>query len=124
MTKVKTTKAGGFEFDLGLPVPDPVRSARTSETAQKLAAMPVGASFLEEVARKTEIKDEAEREKIFKEDQRSTASRIAGAIRRFTTARAKDGDESYKFESRTVDNPELGSGVRVYRVAVDGKKAA
>jgi hypothetical protein len=108
---VKTVEKGGFKFDTGLPVPPMVRGARSSETADKLAAMPVGASFLEPVSVPETIKDEAEREKVFKENARTVSNRLSGAIRRF-----KKNNEGFEFAMRTVNDATAGTGVRVWRV--------
>lgn len=108
----KTVEAGGFKFDTGLEVPVAARAQRSSETADKLKAMPVGSSFLEPVSAPDTIKDEAEREKVFKEKARTVSNRLSGAIRRFT----KNNPEGFKFETRTVNDPVLGQGVRVFRV--------
>lgn len=108
---VKTVEKGGFKFDTGLPVPPMVRGARSSETADKLAAMPVGASFLEPVTVPDTIKDEAEREKVFKENARTVSNRLSGAIRRF-----KKNNEGFEFAMRTVNDATSGVGVRVWRV--------
>jgi len=108
---VKTVDKGGFKFDTGLPVPPMVRGARSSETADKLAAMPVGASFLEPVSVPETIKDEAEREKVFKENARTVSNRLSGAIRRF-----KKNNEGFEFAMRTVNDATAGTGVRVWRV--------
>ena len=108
---VKTVEKGGFKFDTGLPVPPIVRDARSSETADKLAAMPVGASFLEPVSVPETIKDEAEREKVFKENARTVSNRLSGAIRRF-----KKNNEGSEFAMRTVNDASAGTGVRVWRV--------
>ncbi len=109
--KTKTVKAGDFTFETGLEVPAMTRNVRTSETAAKLTAMPIGASFLETVERNKTIKDDVEREKVFKEDCRTVANRLSGAIRRF-----KAKNEGYEFVTRVVDGAEVGSGVRVWRV--------
>lgn len=108
---VKTVENGGFKFDTGLPVPPMVRGARSSETADKLAAMPVGASFLESVSVPETIKDEAEREKVFKENARTVSNRLSGAIRRF-----KKNNDGFEFAMRTVNDATSGVGVRVWRV--------
>tara|TARA_R100001086_G_scaffold22177_2_gene10686 strand:- start:368 stop:736 length:369 start_codon:yes stop_codon:yes gene_type:complete len=108
---VKTVEKGDFKFDTGLPVPPMVRGARSSETADKLAAMPVGASFLEPVSVPETIKDEAEREKVFKENARTVSNRLSGAIRRF-----KKNNEGFEFAMRTVNDATAGTGVRVWRV--------
>jgi len=114
--KAKTaTAAPAFKFDTNLPVPPMTRGARTSETADKLKAMPVGASFLEPVAAPDTIKDEGERDKVFKEKARTVSNRLSGAIRRFK----KNNPEGYEFAMRTVNDPALGQGVRVWRVEAD-----
>jgi len=110
-TAAKTVKSGEFTFDTGLDVPAMTRGSRTSETASKLAAMPVGASFLEPVEIPATIKDPAEREKVFKEKARTVSNRLSGAIRRFK----KNNPEGFEFAMRTVDDPALGAGVRVWR---------
>lgn len=109
-TAAKTVKSGEFTFDTGLDVPAMTRGSRTSETASKLAAMPAGASFLEPVEVPDTIKDPAEREKVFKEKARTVSNRLSGAIRRF-----KKTHEGFEFAMRTVDDPALGTGVRVWR---------
>ena len=111
MTDTPTVKNGGFTFDTGLEVPATARPSRTSETAEKLAAMPVGASFLEPVAVPDTIEDSAERQKVFKENARTVSNRLSGAIRRFK----KRNPEGFAFAMRTVDSPDLGTGVRVWR---------
>lgn len=110
-TAPKTVETGGFKFDTGLPVPAMVRGARSSETAEKLAAMPVGASFLEDVTVSEAIKGDAERDKAFKEQARTVSNRLSGAIRRF-----KKNNPGFEFLMRTVNDPALGTGVRVWRV--------
>lgn len=110
-TAAKTVKSGKFTFDTGLDVPAITHGSRTSETASKLAAMPVGASFLEPVEVLDTIKDPAEREKVFKEKARIVSNRLSGAIRRFK----KNNPEGFEFAMRTVDDPALGTGVRVWR---------
>lgn len=113
----KTVKSGDYEFETGLDVPALTRATRTSETAQKLAAMPVGASFLEPVERNKSIKDEGERNKVFKETCRTVSNRMSGAIRRF-----KKNHDGYDFATRVVDDPALGAGVRVWRVEAAAAK--
>lgn len=116
----KTVKVGAFQFDMGLPVPEAKRgAAKTSAMNERLAAMPVGASFLEVVSVPETIKDEAERKKVFTETTRSVMNRISGSVRRFTKNHA-----DHKFELRTVDDDVLGHGVRVYRIAVAANEAA
>ena len=110
-TAPATVEKGGFKFDTGLPVPPMVRGARSSETADKLGAMPVGASFLEPVTVPDTIKDEGEREKAFKEQARKVSNRLSGAIRRF-----KKTHDGYEFAMRTVNDKTSGAGVRVWRV--------
>jgi len=110
-TAAKTVKSGEFTFDTGLDVPAMTRGSRTSETASKLAAMPVGASFLEPVEVPATIKDPAEREKVFKEKARTVSNRLSGAIRRF-----KKNNEGFEFAMRTVNDATAGTGVRVWRV--------
>ena len=107
----KTVKSGQFEFDTGMTVPATVRGARSSETADKLAAMPVGASYLEPVTVPDTIKGDVERDKAFKEIARTTSNRMSGVIRRF-----KKNNEATEFAIRTVNDPVLGQGVRVWRV--------
>jgi len=107
----KTVEKGGFKFDMGLPVPAMERGARSSETSEKLAAMPVGASFLEPVTVPEAIKDAAERDKAFKEQARMVSNRLSGAVRRF-----KKNREGFEFAMRTVNDPATGAGVRVWRV--------
>lgn len=106
----KTVKVGDFEFETGLPIPAMTRGTRTSETAAKLAALPVGASFLEPVTVPDTIKSADEREKAFKEAARTASNRLSGAIRRF-----KKSNSGYEFAMRTVNDTEMGSGVRVWR---------
>jgi hypothetical protein len=108
----KKVKEAGFEFDVDLPIPAATRTGRQSETAQRLAAMPVGASFLEAVTVPDTIKKEDERAASFREQARAVANRLSGAIRRF-----RDKDPVKRFELRTVSDDTLGYGVRVYRVA-------
>lgn len=105
--------ASPFHFDMDLPIPTVARVARTSDTAAKLAAMPVNASFLEPVIVPATITDPVEASKTFKELARSTSNRLSGAIRRF-----KKSNPSHDFEMRTVDDAILGVGVRVWRKAV------
>lgn len=107
----KTIKSGEFTFETGLKVPAMTRGSRTSETADKLAAMPVGASFLEPVEIRDTIKDADERDKVFKEKARTVSNRLSGAIRRFK----KNNPTGFEFAMRTVDDPDLGTGVRVWR---------
>lgn len=107
----KTVRSGQFEFDTDMPVPTPVRGARSGETADKLAAMPFGASYLEPVTVPDTIKGDVERDKAFKEIARTTSNRVSGVIRRF-----KKNNENTEFTIRTVNDPVLGQGVRVWRV--------
>lgn len=112
-TTPKTVEQGGFKFETGLPVPPLARGSRSSKTADMLAAMPVGASFLEPVTIPDSIKDETERERAFKESARSVSNRLSGAIRRF-----KKNNDGYEFAMRTVNDPVNGVGVRVWREAL------
>lgn len=121
MAKTPTPAAtSGFAFDLDLPVPALTRRVgSTSDTAEKLKAMPVGASFLEAVTVPETIKDADEREKAFKEAARTVSNRLSGAVRRF-----KKAEPSYEFVMRTVNDDKMGHGVRVWRVAVSEQPAA
>lgn len=110
-TTKATTTAGGFDFDTGVAIPA-ATTAGTSENAAKLAAMPVGSSFLIPVAMNENIKDSAERLKIFKEATRTVMNRMSGAFRRFS----KKNGAGHKFAARTVNDADLGQGVRVWRV--------
>lgn len=111
--KVKTIKAGGYEYQTSMPIPAAARGPRaSSETAEKLKNMPLGASFLEPVDPAPEnVKDEAEREKVFKENARAVANRLSGAVRRF-----KKANPDYEFVMRVVSDDDLGTGVRVWRI--------
>tara|TARA_R100000687_G_scaffold81788_1_gene79468 strand:+ start:384 stop:785 length:402 start_codon:yes stop_codon:yes gene_type:complete len=119
----KKVKVGGFEFETGLSVPPMTRGGtRSSETADKLKAMPVGASFLEPVEVPESIKDSDERAKVFKEKARTVSNRLSGAIRRF-----KKNNPGFEFNMRTVNDDSMGHGVRVWRIedtATNGKAAA
>lgn len=108
------TAASG-EFDLGLEVPPVKRSTGNggnSERRDKLMRMPIGASFLETVNVPESIKDEAEREKAFNDLCRKLSNSLSGAGRRVSKA-----DAAYNFEVRTVNDPQLGKGVRIWRTA-------
>lgn len=109
-TKTATTAASEFKFDTGLAIPPAARGARTSAIARKLQAMPVGASFLEAVTVPDTIKDDAERDKVFKETARTLSNRLSGTIRRFK----KSNPDANDFELRTVNDDTLGRGVRVW----------
>lgn len=121
-------KAGGngkgeapkFDFE-ELPIPAKGvfggRSSEANELTEKLAAVPVGKSFLEEVTVPDSITDAKEREKTFKEEAKRATNRITGAVRRFKAKNA-----GYEFAIRTVNDDTLGHGVRVWRVKEDGAK--
>ena len=103
------------EFDLGLEVPAVKRSTGNggnSERRDKLMRMPIGASFLETVNVPESIKDDAEREKAFNDLCRKLSNSLSGAGRRVSKA-----DAAYNFEVRTVNDPKLGKGVRIWRIA-------
>ena len=103
------------EFDLGLEVPAVKRSignGGNSERRDKLMRMPIGASFLETVNVPESIKDDAEREKAFNDLCRKLSNSLSGAGRRVSKA-----DAAYNFEVRTVNDPKLGKGVRIWRTA-------
>ena len=107
--------AASGEFDLGLEVPAVKRSignGGNSERRDKLMRMPIGASFLETVNVPESIKDDAEREKAFNDLCRKLSNSLSGAGRRVSKA-----DAAYNFEVRTVNDPELGKGVRIWRTA-------
>jgi hypothetical protein len=108
-----------FDFDKGLNIPEATRGARSSETADKLSAMPEGASFLEPVTVPATVTDAGERDKMFKETARSLTNRMSGAIRRF-----KAKNDGYDFAIRTVNDDTLGRGVRVWRVKLEKAQAA
>ena len=107
--------AASGEFDLGLEVPAVKRSignGGNSERRDKLMRMPIGASFLETVNVPESIKDDAEREKAFNDLCRKLSNSLSGAGRRVSKA-----DAAYNFEVRTVNDPEMGKGVRIWRTA-------
>ena len=107
--------AASCEFDLGLEVPAVKRSTGNggnSERRDKLMRMPIGASFLETVNVPESIKDDAEREKAFNDLCRKLSNSLSGAGRRVSKA-----DAAYNFEVRTVNDPKLGKGVRIWRTA-------
>lgn len=106
---IKTVKSGGFEFETGVAIPPAARNVRISEIGQKLAAMPVGASFLEPVEVPDTIKDAGERAKAFKDEARKVSNRLSGATRRF-----REANPGFAFLLRTVDDA-TGKGVRVWR---------
>ena len=83
-----------------------------SERRDKLMRMPIGASFLETVNVPESIKDDAEREKAFNDLCRKLSNSLSGAGRRVSKA-----DAAYNFEVRTVNDPKLGKGVRIWRTA-------
>ena len=119
-TAAATIEAGGYTFDNALPIPANKRGGpRASGMADKLMAMPIGASFLEAVEVPEAIKDATERGKVFKEKARSVSNRLSGAVRRF----AKKNPE-YAFGLRTVEDDVLGYGVRVWRVSALEETAA
>lgn len=107
-------EAPKFVFDDGLAIPPKGvfggRSEGSNEFAEKLAACPVGKSFLEPVVVPETITDAAERAKTFKELARKASNRITGAKRRF-----QKNNAGYEFSIRTVDDDKLGHGVRVWR---------
>lgn len=105
-TKPKATApAASSEFDTGLAVPPQASRSGTSDMARKLGAMPIGSSFLEAVEGEGDA---------FKDAQRKKSNSVTGAIRRFKNKHPGE----YEFVTRTVDTPELGRGVRVWRVEV------
>ena len=113
---VSTVTVGKFTFDVDVPVPAASRIASAkSDDAERLEAMPVGASYLEPVTVPDTVTDEAEREKTFKEKARSTTNRLSGLVRRF-----KKNHADYEFALRTV----AGQGVRVYRIEKAAAPAA
>lgn len=113
---VSTVTVGKFTFDVGVPVPAASRIASAkSDDAERLEAMPVGASYLEPVAVPDSVTDAAEREKTFKEKARSTTNRLSGLVRRF-----KKNHADYEFALRTVPM----QGVRVYRIEKAAEPAA
>ena len=105
----KTVKAGNFTFDTGLAVPAATRNTTPSELMQKLEAVPVGASFLEEVKLDANVKD-AEKETVLRERTNTVRNRVSSAIRRF---RIKHPERD--FSVRVVNDADLGVGVRVWR---------
>lgn len=110
----KGAAAPAFSFD-ELPIPAKRafggKSDASNELTEKLKAVPVGKSFLEEVKVPETITDATERAKAFKDEARRASNRITGAVRRFKKANA-----GYEFAIRTVDDDTLGHGVRVWRV--------
>lgn len=110
----KGAEASKFTFDDNLPIPPKGvfggRSGESNEFAEKLAACPVGKSFLEPVVVADTITDAAEREKAFKEQSRKAMNRITGAKRRF-----QKNNAGYEFSVRTVNDDKLGHGVRIWR---------
>lgn len=101
-----------FQYDLDLPVPTIRRSnGELSETAQMLAGMPLGASYLTPVIVPDTITDATEAEKAFKDGARIVSNRLSGAARRFVKQ-----NPGHKFDVRTVTGGEQGRGVRVYCV--------
>lgn len=105
--------APAFTLDEGLAVPSIQRVGGVA-SQYPFKDMKVGTSFLLPVKVPDTIKDADEREAAFKEEARKLSNRISGATRRF-----KERNEGYDFAIRTVNNDELGSGVRVWRVAED-----
>lgn len=109
------TSGASGEFDLDLEVPAVKRSTGNGgnrERRDKLMRMPIGASFLETVNVPESIKDDAEREKAFNDLCRKLSNSLSGAGRRVSKA-----DAAYNFEVRTVNDPKLGKGVRIWRTA-------
>lgn len=109
------TSGASGEFDLDLEVPAVKRSTGNGgnrERRDKLMRMPIGASFLETVNVPESIKDDAEREKAFNDLCRKLTNSLSGAGRRVSKA-----DAAYNFEVRTVNDPKLGKGVRIWRTA-------
>lgn len=118
---VATVTEGGFTFDTGLSIPAASRApAEASETAKRLAAMPVGASFLEAVVVPENVA-EAERDAVFKEKARTKANAVSGVIRRFKKTEAGAGKE---FLARTVNDDVAGRGIRVWRIEPTAPAAA
>lgn len=107
--------SSGFKIETGFEVP-----ARTTfgggrdSVNYPFAEMPVGASFLVGVTVPDTIKDDAERAKAFKEEARKASNRISGAIRRFRKQNA-----GTDFAIRTVNDDNMGRGVRVWRVRAE-----
>lgn len=109
------TSGASGEFDLDLEVPAVKRSTGNGgnrERRDKLMRMPIDASFLETVNVPESIKDDAEREKAFNDLCRKLTNSLSGAGRRVSKA-----DAAYNFEVRTVNDPKLGKGVRIWRTA-------
>lgn len=112
---IKKVKNDGFEFETGVAIPPAARNSAPSEIHMKLAAMPLGASFLEPVKVPDTIKDEAERAAAFKDDARKLSNRLSGAARRY-----KENHPEFNFLIRTV-NDATGSGVRLWRIEPKAK---
>jgi len=115
----KATAASDFTFD-DVPMPEKVvgraggSSKEQSETAKRLAAIPVGKSWLEPVVVPDTITDAGERKTAFAEEAKKIQNRLTGAIRRHKKI---DGNGLQSFSVLRVDDDTLGHGVRVYRNA-------
>jgi len=109
---IATVSVGKFTFDTGFAIPTAARTAaKQSDDAEKLMAMPIGASFLEAVTVPDTVTDPAEREKTFKEKAKGVTNRLSGLTRRFAKKNA-----GYAFALRTVNDDQMGRGVRVFRI--------
>lgn len=107
-----------FDFDEDLPIPSPrigaASGGQPSLLAQKLAAVPVGKSFIETITVPAEVVGDAERLAAFKAQAKTISNRVSGAIRRFR----KDAANANKnFAVRTVSDDKLGYGIRIWREA-------
>lgn len=118
-----------FSFD-DVPLPETATgrggrggdSGAKSEVRQKLAAVPVGKSWLETVEEPADtITDAAEREKAFNEAAAKVQNRIQGDIRRHKKV---TGNENHSFSVLRVNDDKRGRGVRIYRNADKAAKAA
>lgn len=114
--------ASGYTFEK-LEIPASARSATSGGEPSKLAValseVPLELSFLEPVVVPDTITDAAERDKEFKALARKLTNKIGGAIRRF-----RKTEPNANFQLRTVNDPKLGVGVRVWRVADKAPEAA
>jgi len=115
-TGVDVPQTSAFTFD-DVPMPEklPGRSGgprELSDVRKKLAAVPVGKSWLETVEVPSTIIDPKEQASALKEAAKTVQNRIQGDIRRHKKA---EGNSAHNFSVIFVNDAERGTGVRIYR---------